>query len=101
MGLCGRAQYLDVPLRAEFVTAADTTAGLRAGYGQSCIAEQGAFYLVRGPLHGRRRAAVRLPHVLGPGLGSHAGRHVGLCKLSTAGSSLFSRVLYPAQARAA
>jgi len=70
--VCGRAQYLDVPLRAEFVTAADTTAGLRAGYGQSCIAEQGAFYLVRGPLliiH----AAGRPPHVPSPACGSMQG----------------------------
>ncbi len=63
---------MDVPLRAEFVTAADTTAGLRAGYGQSCIAEQGAFYLVRGPLliiH----AAGRPPHVPSPACGSMQG----------------------------
>ena len=41
------AQYLDVPLRAAFVTAADTTNGMRASFGQSCIAEQGAYYMVR------------------------------------------------------
>ena len=41
------AQYLDVPLRASFVTAADTTNGMRASFGKSCIAEQGAYYMVR------------------------------------------------------
>ena len=43
----GTAQYLDVPLRASFVTAADTTNGMRASFGKSCIAEQGAYYMVR------------------------------------------------------
>ncbi len=45
----GTAQYLDVPLRAAFVTAADTTNGMRASFGRSCIAEQGAYYMVRAP----------------------------------------------------
>ena len=46
-GVWGNAQYLDVSLRARFVTAADTTGGMHGGFGQSCLAEQGAYYLVR------------------------------------------------------
>lgn len=46
-GVWGHAQYLDVSLRARFVTAADTTGGMHGGFGQSCLAEQSAYYLVR------------------------------------------------------